>query len=202
MEKLENKQKIGIAMIILLIIGGLITYWILQPKEEEEIVIPEPQNTETEIQEEEKIMIHIMGEVNNPGVVTLPEGARMIDAIEAAGGLTQQADINKINLVYILEDGLKIKIPAIGEDMHITEENGENVIIENEEEEEENTMININKAETEELMQLPGIGEAMAQRIIEYRKENGNFEKIEDLQNVSGIGEAKFNKIKANICVK
>lgn len=202
MENLENKQKIGITIIVIIaiLIGGF--YFLFQTKEEIQIEEPPIVETEKEEEEENKMMIHIMGAVKNPGVVTLPEGARMIDAVEAAGGFTEQADIEKINLVYLLEDGLKIKIPMIEEQMYITEENGENVIIEDKEGKGENTVININKAETDELTQLPGIGDAMAQRIIDYRKENGEFETIEDIKNVSGIGDAKFENIKGSICVK
>jgi len=211
MEIFENKQKLGILLLAIFILIGITIYilWQTQEGPEPEIITqeqtkPQEETTQEEQEQEqqEKIMIHIMGEVQTPGVVTLPEGARMINAIEAAGGLTENADVSKINLVYILEDGLKIKIPSTQEDMYITQENGENVILEDTEGKEEPTMININKAKQDELTQLPGIGDAMAQRIIEYREQNGNFQQIEDIQNVSGIGEAKFEKIKENICVK
>lgn len=199
----ENKSKIGILLIIVIIILGIGIYLFTQTKEEP---IPLQENLEiVETKEEEElptIMIHIMGEVQKPGVVTLPEGARMIDAIEAAGGITEKADMNQINLVYVLEDGLKIHIPSTEETLYITEENGENVIVENTQGKEESIMVNINKADVQELTQLPGIGDTMAQRIIEYREENGKFETIEDLQNVSGIGQAKFEGLKENICVQ
>lgn len=208
MELLENKQKIGIILLAIIAIIGIATYvlWQTNDNHEEEILTQEQNEIQVEpLQEEEEqetIMIHIMGEVQTPGVVTLPEGARMIDAIHAAGGLTEQADMSQINLVYVLEDGLKIKIPSKDNEMYITQENGENVILEDPQGKEGTTMININKAKIEELTELPGIGDAMAQRIIEYREENGDFQQIEDIQNVSGIGEAKFEKLKENICVK
>lgn len=208
MELLENKQKIGIILLAIIAIIGIATYvlWKTNDNHEEEILTQEQNEIQVEpLQEEEEqetIMIHIMGEVQTPGVVTLPEGARMIDAIHAAGGLTEQADMSQINLVYVLEDGLKIKIPSKDNEMYITQENGENVILEDPQGKEGTTMININKAKIEELTELPGIGDAMAQRIIEYREENGDFQQIEDIQNVSGIGEAKFEKLKENICVK
>lgn len=208
MELLENKQKIGIILLAIIAIIGIATYvlWQTNDNHEEEILTQEQNEIQAEpLQEEEEqetIMIHIMGEVQTPGVVTLPEGARMIDAIHAAGGLTEQADMSQINLVYVLEDGLKIKIPSKDNEMYITQENGENVILEDPQGKEGTTMININKAKIEELTELPGIGDAMAQRIIEYREENGDFQQIEDIQNVSGIGEAKFEKLKENICVK
>ena len=119
--------------------------------------------------------------------------------------------MSKLNLAYVLEDGVKVRIPKKNEGEnageYVSEESGEEVIQEGSVEEEENTqttskVVNINKANQEELMTLPGIGEATAQKIIDYRKENGNFQTIEDIKNVSGIGDSKFNQIKSLIKVK
>ena len=158
---------------------------------------------------ENKIIVHITGEVKKTGILTLNEGARIADAIKAAGGTTNNADLDQVNLAYQLQDGQKIYIPNKNDKEkniakeYITSESGNNVIIE------ENTSeaggiskkVNINQAKQSELETLPGIGEAMANRIIEYREQNGKFQKIEDLKNVKGIGEAKFNKIKELITV-
>lgn len=155
----------------------------------------------------EKVVIHVVGEVNSPGVVTLEEGARIIDAINAAGGKTEEADLSKINLAYVVEDGTQIYIPRINENLNqvelISTEAGQSVVINNSNinEEENNTKVNINTANKEKLETLPGIGETTAQKIIDYREQNGKFTKIEDLQNVSGIGEAKFNSLKDKITV-
>lgn len=159
------------------------------------------------INEKEKVIIHVVGEVNSPGVVTLEEGARIIDAINAAGGKTEEADLSKINLAYVVEDGTQIYIPRINENLNqvelISTEAGQSVVINNSNinEEENNTKVNINTANKEKLETLPGIGETTAQKIIDYREQNGKFTKIEDLQNVSGIGEAKFNSLKDKITV-
>lgn len=159
------------------------------------------------INEKEKVVIHVVGEVNSPGVVTLEEGARIIDAINAAGGKTEEADLSKINLAYVVEDGTQIYIPRINENLNqvelISTEAGQSVVINNSNinEEENNTKVNINTANKEKLETLPGIGETTAQKIIDYREQNGKFIKIEDLQNVSGIGEAKFNSLKDKITV-
>lgn len=159
------------------------------------------------INEKEKVVIHVVGEVNSPGVVTLEEGARIIDAINAAGGKTEEADLSKINLAYVVEDGTQIYIPRINENLNqvelISTEAGQRVVINNSNinEEENNTKVNINTANKEKLETLPGIGETTAQKIIDYREQNGKFTKIEDLQNVSGIGEAKFNSLKDKITV-
>lgn len=152
-------------------------------------------------QENTKIVVHIIGQVINQGIVKLEEGARVIDAIEAAGGATKEANLEKVNLAYILEDGSKLYIPSIND-----KEEEEYSIISNtsgqKDTEKKTLRVNINTATSEELQRLPGIGEAMAIRIITYRKENGKFSKIEDLKEVSGIGEAKFNNIKSYIYIK
>lgn len=155
---------------------------------------------------EGKIIVHITGEVKNTGILVLKEEARIADAIESAGGATEEADLNKINLAYTLKDGQKIYIPNKEDEeniAYITEGSGNNVSVENGDESEmkEKIKININTASQAELEELPGIGEAIASRIIEYREENGTFNKIEDLLNVKGIGDAKFAEIKEYVVV-
>ena len=155
---------------------------------------------------EGKIIVHITGEVKNTGILVLKEEARIADAIESAGGATEEADLNKINLAYTLKDGQKIYIPNKEDEeniAYITEGSGNNVSVENGDESEmkEKIKININTASQAELEELPGIGEAIASRIIEHREENGRFNKIEDLLNVKGIGDAKFAEIKEYVVV-
>ena len=155
---------------------------------------------------EGKIIVHITGEVKNTGILVLKEEARIADAIESAGGATEEADLNKINLAYTLKDGQKIYIPNKEDEEnieYITEGSGNNVSVENGDESEmkEKIKININTASQAELEELPGIGEAIASRIIEHREENGRFNKIEDLLNVKGIGDAKFAEIKEYVVV-
>ena len=162
---------------------------------------------------EGKIVIHITGAVQKPGILILTEGARIADAINAAGGNTEQADLNEVNLAYELQDGQKIYIPTkedtakLEEKAYITSGSGNNVIVqtidtEGNSENGGNKQVNINTATQNDLESLPGIGESIASRIIEYREQNGKFEKIEDLQNVKGIGDAKFANIKEQIVVK
>ena len=172
----------------------------------EEVVQENEENVENK-EEKNEIVIHIAGEVKNPGIVRINEGARIADIIEQAGGLTEFANITNINLAYIVEDGQKIIIPKQGEQEenkeYITSETGEGIIQENGQSQSTgNTKININKAGLEELQQLQGIGEATAEKIIQYREEHGDFKQIEDLKNVSGIGDAKFDAIKDSIRVK
>ena len=170
----------------------------------------------TSLNGNKKIIVHISGEVISPGVISLEEGARIVDAINIADGVTEEADLSKVNLAYVLEDAQKIYIPNINEkeEKEIVENMEDGVVIrgsgmsdENNSSsgnnsKNENVKININTANVKELQKLSGIGESIALRIVTYRKENGKFNSIEDLKNVSGIGENKFNKIKNNIFVK
>lgn len=164
-------------------------------------------NVENKQEEIDLIVIHIAGEVKNPGIVKIKEGARIADVIEKAGGLTEKANITNINLAYIIEDGQKITIPSKEQDTqeYILKESGEGIMEENSKTNTastKNTTVNINKASKEELQTLQGIGESTAQKIIDYREQNGNFKQIEDIKNVPGIGDSKFEAIKGSIKVK
>lgn len=159
------------------------------------------------VTKDKMITVHVIGEVVSPGVVSLKEGSRIIDAINSCGGKTENADITKINLAYILEDGIQIYVPRLDDDIdnveYIREGAGENVISDNVVQDDKKSIkVNINTANLDKLQTLPGIGEAMAKRIIEYRTENGKFQSIEDIKNVSGIGDSKFEKIKEYIVIK
>jgi len=145
--------------------------------------------------EDSVIMIHISGQVHVPGIIQLNSGERLIDAIELAGGLKKDADLDKINLARKLSDEDKIYIPAIGEDIEIES------YMEISSDEDTSTKINVNVCTKEELTSLPGIGDAIADRIIEYR-ESTPFSSVEDLMNVSGIGEKKFEDMKDLIIIK
>lgn len=201
----------GIALGIILIIGYYIyTISSNQPNYEELETIGETVNNQIQEEQEEIIVVHIAGEINKPGIVRIKEGARIADIIEKAEGLTQEADITNINLAYIVEDGQKIIIPnkqdkKEQDSEYIQTESGDTNLqdtLKQQEKGEKLSMININKASQKELEQLPGIGPSTALKIIEYRKENGNFNSVEDIKNVPGIGDAKFDNIKDNISVK
>lgn len=192
----------------ILIICGLIVITIVctviyfyQNKEEDYSYLEISNDIEVNIIEETKvqIVVHITGQVVNNGIVKVEEGARIIDAIEAAGGATAEADLSKINLAYLLEDGMKIYVPSINDETDFGSVTSSSGVSESSK---EVLKVNINTATSEELQKLPGIGESIANRIITYRKENGKFKNIEDLKNVSGIGDAKYNNIKDYITVK
>lgn len=156
-------------------------------------------NSNTNQLETNYIIVYICGAVKENKVITLKEGSRICDAIDAACGLTSDADLTHINLAYILEDGEKIYIPKIGEDMQT---NTNSTYTSTFSSTSKNNKININKATQTELEMIPGIGPSTALKILEYREINGKFLKIEDIKNVSGIGDAKFEKIENYITVK
>lgn len=151
-------------------------------------------NNEKEDNEEEYIYVDIKGEVINPNVYKINKGLRVIDVINLAGGLTENADTSNINLSKIVTDEMVIVIKSknneevyIDSDVDINNNNN-------------NQLIDINTCTIDELLTLPGIGESKANNIIEYRKKN-KFNTINDIMNVSGISESLFNKIKEYIKV-
>ncbi len=142
-----------------------------------------------------EVVVHVIGAVSAPGVYTLPENARVDDAVRAAGA-TEAADLSQLNLAQKLADGQKITVPAIGETA-AAESGGETGAASTE----GNALININTASLAELETLPSIGEVRAQAIITYRKTNGGFRTIEELQEVSGIGEKIFADVAPHVTV-
>ena len=155
--------------------------------------------------------VHVAGAVKNPGVYNLPSSSRVIDAIEKAGGATENADLDQINLADYVSDGQKIEVPKLKSGdtslnyKLITDEldkiGANKIDSTNEKSSSKSYLVNINTADSSELQSLPGIGTTIANSIIEYRKENGNFETIEDLKNVSRIGDKTFDKLKDLITV-
>ncbi len=220
----QNKEKIKKIGIIIIIMVLIIGYFIYQRRNEftisEEKVSTENIIKEPEEEKGEKIVVHISGAVEQEGIVELEKNSRIADAIEKVGGLKENAETKGINLAYKLEDGMKIYIPTKEEfqNKESQEMNKENQYVyegikENGLQEKSsqrnselkgtigNKKVNINKASQEELDSLPGIGPSTASKILEYRRENGNFKNIEDIKGVSGIGESKFEKIKEMITV-
>ena len=130
--------------------------------------------------------------MNKPDVYELNLGSRMFEVIELAGGFTDNADYSSLNLAMVLKDGMRLYVPAIGENS-----DSQSII----EDSDDNKLVNINNADISELMTLPGVGEAKAKDIITYREKNGSFKRIEDIMNISGIKDAAFEKLKDYICV-
>ena len=150
----------------------------------------------------EAIQVYICGEVNNPGIYNVSPGIILNDVAEMAGGFTDGAALDHLNLVYRITDNMSLFIPNEN-----NLEEGDSCILRMPGNDqggggtgENNGKVNINTADQEQLMTLPGIGESLAGSIITYRTDH-KFSKIEDIRNVSGIGESKFNRIKDLICV-
>ncbi len=142
------------------------------------------------------VTAYICGAVSKPGVYELEEGARVGDAISMAGGFTLEADEVYLNLAEPVADGSKIYVPTVEE----TDEKGY-LPIDGSSDESSSPVVNINTAGEDMLTSLPGIGQSKAKSIVEYRESNGKFLSIEDIKNVSGIGERLFEQIKELITV-
>ncbi|MBR6459435.1 MAG: helix-hairpin-helix domain-containing protein [Actinomycetaceae bacterium] len=142
------------------------------------------------------IVVYISGAVAAPGVYTLPAGSRVNNGVEAAGGLSQDAQSALVNLASTLSDGEHIHIPAQGEDVLTPNTAGGAQVPDG-----SSGKININTASAAQLEELPGIGPALSQTIISWREDNGRFASPEDLLEVSGIGQAKYAKLKDLVSV-
>ncbi|MDQ1144969.1 competence protein ComEA [Bacillus sp. SORGH_AS 510] len=159
-------------------------------------------NKQKESQEKtEQIMVDVKGQIKQPGVYQANTGERVIDVISRAGGLTDQADQTQINFAEHVADEMVVYVPAKGEAADAIAGNMDNQNATGSRSQEQGK-ININKADTTELQNLPGIGPSKADAILEYRNTNGPFKTVEDLKNISGIGEKTFEKLKDLIVVR
>ncbi|OXX83300.1 hypothetical protein AVM15_11825, partial [Paraclostridium benzoelyticum] len=152
-----------------------------------------------------KISIYISGAVNSPGVVELKSNERLMEGVKLCDGLTDEADTNRINLAMKVKDEGHYIIPKQGEEIALNDSNdnvennnndGNNIT------EGDDKKININSASKEDLDSLPGVGDVTAQKILDYREENKEFKSIDEIKNVKGIGENKFNDLKDYICIQ
>lgn len=170
-----------------------------------------PVTSETAAVTVQMISIYICGEVNRPGIYEAPKGTILNDIIEDAGGLTADASVSSINLVYQIPCNMSVYIPSRDETAagftggDIIRQDGVYVWGNTQgasggQQEGVSLMVNINTAAPEELKKLPGIGDVTAQAIVDYRRDNP-FKTTDDIKNVTGIGDAKFNRIKDYICV-
>lgn len=191
--------KIGAVALVVLIVAGV--GWaafssMRAPAFEvhaDEAVAPsssEPEAVEVKTQ----VYVYVTGAVTNPGVYSLDEGLRVCDAVEAAGGLTEDADASTVNLARVLSDGEHIALPTKAEvETALAQGSAGGAAA--------SSLVNINTADASALETLSGVGSATAQAIISDREQNGPFSTIEDLMRVDGIGEKKFAKLKDSICV-
>lgn len=174
--------------------------FLLDADEVEEIRAPVDTKGEPEVIEmaSTELLVDVKGAVFKPGVYKMKPGDRVIDAVETAGGFLNDADTRKVNLASLLSDEMVIIVPQEGE-----EDEGEVLITTDisETSDPSDGKININSASAVELTALTGIGPAKAEGIIAYRTENGMFKNIEEIMNVTGIGEKSFEKLKDEITV-
>lgn len=209
-----NKKKIIIFILILLICPiGLVIKDKLESKEDIYVLTEKEKSSDESMEEQEikkeennitnkKITVYVSGAVNEPGIVTLNEGERLAKAVEKVGGTTKKADLNGINMAIKLQDEMHYIIPRIGE---LVKDSASEVVSEgnfNQAESSKTSQININTATIEELDKLPGVGEATANKIVNHRSESGEFKSIEEIKNVNGIGDKKFEEMKNLICIK
>jgi competence protein ComEA len=182
-----------IGLLLGLLLAGGIFLVVRAPRGESVTLRPPPT--------EEPFQVHVSGAVVRPGVYDLAEGARVLDAVEAAGGFVAEADKNALNLAARIEDAEKLDVPFVagfipeeGQGFTVISEGTPSALLENE-------LVDINVATQDELEKLPGIGPTLARSIIAYREESGPFARIEDIVNVSGIGSATYEEIKELITV-
>ena len=204
------EKQIRIAVIAIVVITALLLFG--RNGENDEIIVEQVGEPETELQigetgiagsdsEEDvsmpstavKLVVDISGCVKTPGVYEIADGTRLHEVIELAGGLTKEADIDAINQAELVTDGQKILIPAKAEEYNSGNKSQEMTTT--------SDKININTADSSSLQEIPGVGPATADKIIQYRDANGRFHSIEDIRNVSGIGDKTFEKMKDKICV-
>src|SRR5512138_1886742 len=187
MQTLKSVLYLASGILFGLFLAALV--WVVARNPSGEAVVLRPAPTE------KPVIVYITGAVPRPGVYALPKDARIQDAISAAGGFLAEADKSQINLAALLEDGQKLDIPYIEGASPVLGTPIPSVVASTTE------LININTASNAELDTLPGIGPTTAQKIIDYREQNGPFVSTEDLVNVSGIGPATYERLKNLITV-
>ncbi|MBD8003636.1 helix-hairpin-helix domain-containing protein [Bacillus norwichensis] len=197
----------------MLLIGGVVAalavfLFISKPKEElqaendDGLQAMMGENTEKSFEMEEQegtfgpLFVDVKGAVSSPGLYEAKEGDRILDAIEQAGGLIKTADAKQVNFAQKIHDEMVIYVPEKGE---VVDE--VLPVMSDHSSSQTEGKININRADLSELQTLSGVGPAKAQAIIDYREEQGPFKRVEDIQNVSGIGEKTFEKLQESITV-
>jgi competence protein ComEA len=207
---LERNRLAIYGILLILTIAGVYALYIRAPRQEPiQIVEATPVPTmsvATTSPEVQRVIVHVVGEVQSPGVYEMSGDVRVVDAVTAAGGLTALADPEMINLADRVSDGQQVRVPGLGGDpqpsltpypVSVRQRSGPGLELSG-----SGRLLNINIASASELESLPGIGPVLAGRIVTYRTENGPFEAIEDVMDVSGIGEGYYAQIRDLITVQ
>ena len=182
----KEQQLLILGLIASIIIGfGVMLFRQSFPQRSDEVVIEEPNKMEEAV--EAQILVHVCGAVRREGVYKLKPGDRLLAAIKLAGGALPQADLSAVNLAEPVKDGVQIKVPG--------------KLISAKEIKTGQPAINLNTASVEDLDSLPGVGKSTAEKIVEYRRQNGPFTRIEQIMEIPRFGKAKYEKIKGNIVI-
>lgn len=197
-----NYRSIRTAVIVLLVLTGGICYSysrnhgtrtetmdLLEPSVSSEIL--QSQSADAKERRSQNFYVYICGEVVSPGVYEMEEGSRIFQAVEKAGGFTERAAVESLNMAERISDGMKIEVLNVEEAKAAASAPSGGI----------KSKVNLNSASREELMTLRGIGEAKADDIIRYREVHGRFETIRDIMKISGIKDSAFEKIKEDITV-
>lgn len=204
-----NKKIIAIAVAVVVCVAA--SFW-PQEREENAVKLQEQAVQFEEEPAEAKITVYVSGAVVKPGLHEVPAGCRAVEAVAIAGGMTDEANKDKVNLAKICKDGMQINVPRLnakelkklragqsvvfaGRTSCAAPAAADNTVIISAESGSPGGKISLTHASAEELEELPGVGGVTAQRIVEYRSRHG-FSRIEDLMNVKGIGQAKFDKMR------
>ncbi len=201
---IEKKHILAVSLLLILVVfGSTVLYLNAQPKP---VAISKTENNTTDKADDKQsrinnkdkplLYVHVAGSVVNPGVYRLKEGSRVMDAVSVAGGGSESADMDALNLAAKIFDGQKIYMPKKGEVPPISDASqggsaGTAV----------GGKINLNTATLEQLDSLPGIGQVTATKIIEYRNKCGSFKRVDELKKIDGIGNKKFDQIKDRLCI-
>lgn len=184
----------GLVALAVLAIVGLIVFTALKTSPPQEAPVAEPGVEATAVAHETPagdVTVHVAGEVKKPGVFTLPAGSRITDAVQAAGGFTNDADASALNLAQPLGDGEQVKVPRVGQEPETPQDTESGAT----DGAGSGGKINLNTASEQELQDLPGVGPATSAAIVQHREENGRFESVEQLDDVPGIGPAILERL-------
>lgn len=206
-EKIKEYKIIVICTGLGLLVGG---FFLLKPDSQtpvketnlqaEVVAVSKDSSTEKEVKEEpleqDLITVDVKGAVKSPGIYDLPVGSRVNDAVQKAGGLTEQADSKSLNLAQKVSDEALVYVPTKGEEAASQQTGSGTVSSTNKEKK-----VNLNKASLEELKQVKGLGGKRAQDIIDHREANGKFKSVDELKKVSGIGAKTIEKLKDYVTV-